>query len=512
MANIVKMENICKVFGSSMANDHVNLAIEKGEIHALLGENGAGKTTLMNILYGLYKPTSGKIYLEDKEVVIDSPLKAIQLGIGMVHQHFMLVPAMSTWENVVLGLKSNRFIFFDKKESRAKIQELAAQYHLQIDLDMPVSQLSVGLQQQVEILKMLYRGSRLLIMDEPTGVLTPLEKEELFKSLKGFTKQGISVIFISHKLDEIKEISDRVSILNRGKNVSTVQTADVTTKDLAKLMVGRDVVFTVKKSDNIVPGNPVLELKNVNAKGVRLASSLKDLNFKVCQREIVGIAGVDGNGQSELMEVISGLRKIQDGNILLNDKDIANKSPLEILRQKTSLIPEDRKTTGTVKDFDIDKNLILRDPSNNDFTKNGIINYKMLKEYANKTIEEYDIRLTNRGVPVSLLSGGNIQKVVLAREINRAPDLLLAMHPTRGLDVGAIEFIHSKLLQAKEAGAGIILVSTELEEILSLSDRILVMCSGVITGELSQENATIEKIGELMGGNVMDEEVLADEA
>ena len=498
--DILRMENITKRFGNMLANDGVSINVRRGEILALLGENGAGKSTLMNILYGLYKPTAGSIYWKGSPVSIDSPLKAIEMGIGMVHQHFMLIPALKTWENVVLGLGDEQKYLLHPEIAKKKILKIAADYNLQIDPDARINTLSVGLQQQVEILKVLYRGSKLLILDEPTGVLTPPEKEKLFGTLKSLAQSDFSVIFISHKLDEVMEISDRVSVLCRGKNVATVDTKDMSKEQLARLMVGRDVVFTVEKTDLQQKGETVLEIENLCVNGERLASTLQKISFQIRGGEIYGIAGVDGNGQSELMEAIAGLRKVCEGAIRIDGKDATNCPPAQAIRYRTAFIPEDRKQVGTVKSFGIEKNLILRDVDNPRYTRHGLINYKRLRDEADEVIEEYDIRLLDRESPMGLLSGGNLQKVILAREIRSNPRLLLAMHPTRGLDVGAIEFIHKKLLKARDQGAAILLISSELEEIMSLSDRVSVICNGKISRELTAEDITIENIGLLMGG------------
>ena len=499
-SDILRMENITKRFGNMLANEKVSIHVKEGEILALLGENGAGKSTLMNILYGLYKPTSGTIYWKGEPVIIDSPLKALDMGIGMVHQHFMLIPALKTWENVVLGLSDEQKHILHPEIAKEKILKIAADYNLQINPDARINTLSVGLQQQVEILKVLYRGSNLLILDEPTGVLTPPEKEKLFETLKSLARSGLSVIFISHKLDEVMEISDRVSVLCRGKNVATVDTKEMTKEQLARLMVGRDVVFTVEKNAIQQSGETILDIENLCVTGERLASTLQAVSLRICGGEIYGVAGVDGNGQSELMEAIAGLRKICKGSIHIDGKDVTNLTPAQIINCRTAFIPEDRKQVGTVKSFGIEKNMILRGVNNPNHTRYGLINYKKLHDEADKVIEEYDIRFLDRESPVGLLSGGNLQKVILAREIRSNPRLLLAMHPTRGLDVGAIEFIHKKLLEARDQGAAILLISSELEEIMSLSDRVVVICNGKISKELTANDVTIEKIGLLMGG------------
>lgn len=506
MSEMLRMENITKEFGSLKANDNISLSIEKGEILALLGENGAGKSTLMNILYGLYQPNSGKIFFEGKEVIIDNPLKAIDLGIGMVHQHFMLIQVFRTWENVVIGLEDNQKYILNKKEAINKIREIAKEYKLHIDPEAKINSLSVGLQQQVELLKVLYRKSKLLILDEPTGVLTPLEKEKLFLSLKKLTDDGFSIIFISHKLDEVMEISDKVVILRRGKNIGTYNTKDITKKELARLMVGRDVAFSVEDKENYIQDKIALEVKNIEVEGLREDSTLKNLSFKVNKGEILGIAGVEGNGQSELMEAIVGLRKVRSGQILIEDKDMTNCTTRESINANVALVPEDRKEVGAVSSYSIDKNLILRNPESKEYCNKGVIDYSKVCIKADKNIKEYDIRISERDSPVEMLSGGNLQKVILARELNSNLKVLLVMHPTRGLDIGAIEFIHSRILNAKKNGAGVVLISSELEEILTLSDRIIILCSGKITGELSKKDASMEKIGMMMGGETNEKE------
>lgn len=504
MKTILKMQGITKQFGVFKANDDIDLEVNEGEIHALLGENGAGKSTLMNILYGLYSPTSGEIFIKGKKVTIDSPLKAIDLGIGMIHQHFMLIPAFTVLENVILGSEPTKRAFLDLQEARSRIIELAKRHSLRVDPDAKVSNLSVGLQQQVEIIKALYRNADLLILDEPTGVLTPQENVELFETLRSLAKNGHSIIFISHKLDEVLEISDRVSVLRRGKKIATVNTKDVSKQELARLMVGREVVFNVNK-EPVVPGKELLQIKDLHVTGERLASTLKGISFSVREGEIVGVAGVDGNGQTELIEAIAGLRKVESGQIIVNGVDITNKSPKEILEQKVCLIPEDRKEVGSVNKFNLAENAILRNHCKKPFANKLFINFKEVNRHTDNLIKEYDIRAAGKEMQANLLSGGNLQKLILAREINMKPQVLLAMHPTRGLDVGAIEFIQKKLLEQRSKGIGILLVSTELDEIMNLSDRIIVMCNGIITGILEQKDADIELIGRLMAGETLSE-------
>ena len=497
---MLKMLDITKRFGNFTANDRITINVREGEILALLGENGAGKTTLMNILYGLYRASSGEIWLRGRKVDIESPIRAIELGIGMVHQHFMLIPAFRVWENIALGLKDEQRYFLKEKPVKKKIRDIALGYNLQIDPDAKIDSLPVGLQQQVEIAKVLYRGSRLLIMDEPTSVLTPLEKTELFKTLRELARGGISVIFISHKLDEVKEISDRVTVLCRGKTVNTFDTADVTTRELARLMVGREVVLRVEKSGGTPRGEPVLELRNLCVKGRRRAATINGLNLTIRGGEIFGIAGVDGNGQSELTEAVTGIRPVQKGQIILCGKDLTHQKPRRLIDNGVALVPEDRKRVGSVQSFDIEHNLILRRSADPAYCRYGLIQYKTLTREADGIIGEFDIRYSDRAAPVAHLSGGNLQKLILARELHAKPRLLVAMHPTLGLDVGAIEFIHGKILEASAAGAAVLLVSSELEEILALADSVVVMNNGGICDVLQGGALNLENIGMLMGG------------
>ncbi len=504
METILEMKNITKRFGDLYANENVCFDVKRGEVHTLLGENGAGKSTLMIILFGLYQPTHGQIFLKGQEVKIDSAAQAVKLGIGMVHQHFMLVQAFKTWENIVLGLQDEQKHLLKEKVAKEKIKKLAEQYQLQLDPDAPIETLSVGLQQQVEIAKVLYRGSKLLILDEPTGVLTPTEKKELFATLRNLTKQGLSVIIISHKLDEVMEISDRVAVLCRGKNVCTVNTKDVTKADLARMMVGRDVVLTVEREVANISDEVVLQVSDLKVKGNRLASCIKSLSMEIHSGEVFGLAGVDGNGQSELVEAIFGMRAVQDGTISICGNDTTHATPGEIIHQGGALIPEDRKKVGSVHSFSIDKNMLLRNLTRSPYYHRGIIDYKKLEKDTDAVIAEYDVRLSHRHDPVSHLSGGNLQKVILAREIKSQPKLLVAMHPTRGLDVGAIEFIHTKILEAASQGAAVLLVSTELEEIASLSDTVVVMSDGQVSAPLRGDDLNLENLGLLMGGSTLE--------
>ncbi|KAF0092507.1 MAG: simple sugar transport system ATP-binding protein [Fusobacteria bacterium] len=500
----LSMKNITKKFGDFTANENVNLDVEKGEIHGILGENGAGKSTLMNVLYGLYKQTEGDVYINEEKVQIDGPLDAIAKGIGMIHQHFMLISAFSVSENIALGLKSQKEPFIDMVEIKRRIKEVAEENNLTVDPDAMISDLSVGQQQQVEILKALYRGGEILILDEPTGVLTPQESEKLFATLKMIAKKGHSIIFISHKLDEVLEICDKVTILRRGKNVGVVSTENISKKELAGLMVGREVTLSIEKED-IKPGKLVLDVSNLTVKGSTVASSLKSISFSAREGEIIGIAGVDGNGQRELVEAIAGLNKVISGTIKVNGEDITNKSAKEILKRKIALIPESRKVVGSVCQFNLVDNMILRQLYDKKFNCWGVIKYKEANIYTDEIIEEYDIRTAGKSICAAQLSGGNLQKLILGREIHLDPNLLLAMHPTRGLDVGAIEFVHEKLLEQRKAGKTIVYVSTELEEVMGLSDRIIVLYNGKITGIVDQLEASRELLGRMMAGEYIDD-------
>ncbi|WP_157110025.1 ABC transporter ATP-binding protein [Thermanaeromonas toyohensis] len=494
------MREIIKEFGALRANDRVNLKVKRGEIHALLGENGAGKTTLMNILYGLYQPTSGEIIFEGRLVKITSPREAIELGIGMVHQHFMLIPALTVAENIILGMKAGPGGLLDLKQAATRIKELSHQYGLDVDPYAKVWQLSVGQQQRVEIVKALYRGARLLILDEPTAVLTPQEVRELFRVLKQFTREGHTVIFISHKLDEVMSLCDRVTVLRAGRVVGTVETSKTSKEELARMMVGREVFFKVDKKP-CCPGEVILELKGVEALDNKGLKALKGISFSLYRGEILGIAGVDGNGQSELVEVITGLRKAIAGKVFLKGQDITNLPPRKILEQNVAHIPEDRHLRGLVMEMSIKENLILQTYYQQPFSKGFILDWKTIKEHACRLIKEYDVRALSEEVPVKNLSGGNQQKVILAREVCRQPELLIAMHPTRGLDVGATEYIHRRLVEERDRGAAVLLISTELDEVLSLSDRIAVLYEGEIMGIVPGGEVDIEELGLMMAGS-----------
>ncbi|MCL4459952.1 MAG: ABC transporter ATP-binding protein [Chloroflexi bacterium] len=500
MTAILRMENITKIFPGVVANDGVTLEIEQGEIHALLGENGAGKTTCMNILYGLYRPNSGRITFRGEEIHIHSSKDAINLGIGMVHQHFMLVPTLTVVENIVLGLPSRREPLLDLEKAKAEIARLSKSYGLEVDPIALVWDLSVGMQQRVEIIKALYRGADLLILDEPTSVLTPAEVRDLFLILQRLAHDGHSIIFITHKLDEVMEISDRVTVLRDGRVVATVHTAETSKAALARMMVGREVLFRLDKPP-VEPGKTVLEVRNLNVPSSRYLSALKNVSLGIRRGEILGIAGVDGNGQSELAESICGLRRPTSGHIFILGQEVTNHSPRELFELNLAHIPEDRQKVGLVMDFTITENIIIKNFYRQPFSERGFLHVPTILQQAERLVKEYDIRAPNTGVKVRALSGGNQQKVVLARELCTDPDLLVAVQPTRGLDVGATEYVERRLLEQRSRGAAILYISTELEEILSLSDRIAVLYGGEIMGIVPAAAANIEDIGLMMAGS-----------
>lgn len=496
---ILRLENMRKTFPGVLANDQVNLDIQRGEIHALLGENGAGKTTLMNCVYGVYHQDSGKVLWKGNEVDIRQARDAINLGIGMVHQHFMLVPPLTVAENVILGLPVRREPFLDMKTIGKDIQNTARKYGFDIDIKAQIWQLPVGVQQRVEILKALYRKAELLILDEPTAVLTPDEVQELFAVLKNLTREGLSIIFITHKLEEVMTVCDRVTILRDGRVVNTVLKSETNTKELAKMMVGREVFLKIEKPE-VKTGEPVLEVKNLSAMDSRGLPALKNVSFEIRRREILGIAGVDGNGQTELGDVLAGIRKATGGTVSVLGKNATNLTPLEIINMCVAYIPPDRQHTGLLLDFTLVENLIGKTHYQAPFAKRGVFQQAEIKQYAENVIEEYDVRTPSPELKAKLLSGGNQQKVVLARELSGKPDLVIAAQPTRGLDVGATEYVHRRMIEARDNGAGILFISTELEEVLSLSDRIAVMFEGEIMGIVPGKGADIHEIGEMMAG------------
>jgi len=494
----VKMVGIVKRFPGVIANDHIDFEVHVGEVHALLGENGAGKTTLMNILYGLYKPDEGEIYVWGRKVKIHSPRDAIRLGIGMVHQHFMLIPNFTVAENIVLGTKLPRAPLLDIKEAYRRIEELSKKYGLKVDPKAYIWQLSVGEQQRVEILKLLYRNARILILDEPTSVLTPSETVELFKALRRMANEGRAVIFITHKLKEVFAVADRVTVLRRGKRIATLPVSQTNERELARMMVGREVFLTIPRTP-VKPGKEVLIVENVLAMGDKGLPALKGVSLRVREGEIVGVAGVAGNGQKELVEVIIGLRKVVKGKIIINGIDVTNKSPEFIQKLGVAYIPENRMR-GVIPDLPILKNLIIGMHKEPPIAQRLTINFKNAQNFARKLIREYNIVAPSEFTPVKYLSGGNIQRLVLARELSRKPKLLIAEQPTRGLDIGATEYVRKKILEQRNRGCGILLISEDLDEIVSMSDRIIVMYEGSIVGELSAKEADLETLGLLMSG------------
>lgn len=500
---VIAMVDIVKKFGDFVANDHINLTVHKGEVHAILGENGAGKSTLMNVLYGLYRPTSGHIEVKGKKVNIDSPGHAIELGIGMVHQHFMLVQPFTVTENIVLGMEPTKGLSLNLKAAREKVIELSEKYHMQVDPDAKIEDISVGMQQRVEILKVLYRGADILILDEPTASLTPQEINELMEIIGHLTADGKSIILITHKLKEIKASADSCTIIRQGKYISTVSVGDVNENDLAAMMVGRDVTFAVDKKP-LKPGEVVLEVKELRGRDYRSVEILKGLNLNVRRGEIVGLAGVDGNGQTEFVEILTGLRKADSGSVTINGKNVFNATPRECFENGISSIPADRQKHGLVLEFSVAENLILQNFEKEPFSSHGILNKDKITEQANRLVGKFDIRPSGcEQKPAGQLSGGNQQKVIIAREITNDTDLLIAVNPTRGLDVGAIEFVHKYLVEQRNKNKAVLLVSFELDEIMSLSDRIEVIFDGHISGSVRGEDADENTLGLMMAGGAV---------
>ena len=498
----VEMLHITKRFPGIVSNDDITLQLKKGEIHALLGENGAGKSTLMSVLFGLYQPEEGEIRKDGKKVEIRDPNDANALGIGMVHQHFKLVECFSVLDNIILGVEPNRMGFLQKQEAREKVVALSEKYGLQVDPDALVEDITVGMQQRTEILKMLYRDNEILIFDEPTAVLTPQEIRELMQIMKNLAAEGKSILFISHKLAEIMEVSDRCTVLRKGKYIGTVNTKDSSPEELSRMMVGRDVNFAVEKVP-AQPGEAVLDVQGITVASKRHKNNaVKDISFQVRRGEIVCIAGIDGNGQTELVYGLSGLEPIKSGKVVLCGQDITN---MPIRRRSVlgmSHIPEDRHKHGLVLDYTLEDNLVLQRYFEPQFvSRAGFLKRKAIREYADRLIEQYDVR-SGQGpaTPARSMSGGNQQKAIIAREIDKDPQLLIAVQPTRGLDVGAIEYIHSQLVAQRDAGRGVLLVSLELDEVMNVSDRILVMYEGEIVGEFDPKKVTVEELGLYMAG------------
>lgn len=500
--NVIEMRDITKVFGGFIANDKINLHLRKGEIHALLGENGAGKSTLMNMLAGLLEPTSGEIAVNGQVVNLDSPSKAASLGIGMVHQHFMLVEAFTVAENIILGSELTKNGVLDIAGASKEIKALSERYGLAVDPSAKVADISVGAQQRVEILKTLYRGADILIFDEPTAVLTPSEIDELMAIMKNLVKEGKSIILITHKLDEIRAVSDRVTVIHRGKSIETVEIAGATNADLAEMMVGRSVSFKTEKQAS-KPKEVVLSIKDLVVNENRGVPAVKNLSLDVRAGEIVGIAGIDGNGQSELIQAITGLRKVESGSIELKGDSIVGLHPRQITELSVGHVPEDRHRDGLILEMMISENIALQTYYKEPHSKNGILNYSNITSYAKKLMEEFDVRAASELVPAAALSGGNQQKAIIAREIDRDPDLLIVSQPTRGLDVGAIEYIHKRLIEERDNGKAVLVVSFELDEILNVSDRIAVIHDGKIQGIVSPETTNKQELGVLMAGGIV---------
>jgi simple sugar transport system ATP-binding protein len=495
---LLELKGITKRFPGVVANDHVDFQLVKGEVHALLGENGAGKSTLMNILYGLYHPDEGEVRLNGEHVTIDSPRAAIDLGIGMVHQHFMLIPVMSVAENIVLGVEPHNGPFLDIDGAEKRVSELSERFGLAVRPHARIESISVGMQQRVEILKALYRGAEILILDEPTAVLTPQEAEELFEIIRSLQAEGKSIIFISHKLGEVLAIADRITVLRRGKTIETVPREGATEEGLARLMVGREVLLRVEKTAP-EPGEPLLTVEDLRVLDERKLEAVRGISLEVRAGEIVGIAGVDGNGQSELIEAITGLRRPESGRIVAGGEDITNENARESLEAGVGHIPEDRQRRGLVLDFTLAENIALKDYCEEPDSKWGWLFPKRLLARARTLLTEFDVRGGGPRTLAASLSGGNQQKVVVAREVSRDPRILVAAQPTRGLDVGAIEFVHRRLVAERDEGRAILLVSFELDEILSLSDRILVVYEGRVVGEYSPD-VSEEELGIAMTG------------
>ena len=497
----IEMLGITKRFPGIIANDNITLQLKKGEIHALLGENGAGKSTLMSVLFGLYQPEAGVIKKDGQEVAIRNPNDATALGIGMVHQHFKLVECFTVLDNIIMGVEPNRFGFLQKKEARRKVKELSERYGLHVDPDAKIEDITVGMQQRTEILKMLYRDNEILIFDEPTAVLTPQEIDELMQIMRNLAAEGKSILFISHKLAEIMAVADRCSVLRKGKYIGTVETKNTTMEELSAMMVGRNVNFHVEKVEK-TPGDVVLKVENMTvASRVHKNNAVRGVSFEVRAGEIVCIAGIDGNGQTELVYGLTGLEPVTEGKVTLKGTDIT-KAPIRSRNTMgMSHIPEDRHKHGLVLDYTLEDNIVLQRYFEPEFTRGGFLRRKNIRGYAERLIEQYDVR-SGQGAVTSArsMSGGNQQKAIVAREIDRDPELLIAVQPTRGLDVGAIEYIHRQIVAERDAGKAVLLVSLEMDEVMDVSDRILVMYEGEIVGQLDPRTTTAEEMGLYMAG------------
>ena len=501
MEEFLRIEHVSKKFGDFYANKDIDLTIRKGEVHTLLGENGAGKSTLMNVLIGLYQPTAGSIYLNGKKVRIDSPAQAVKLGIGMVHQHFMLVEAMTVFENIILGDRNTKGIFIDREARKKEIVELSQRYGLDVELDKPITEIAVGAQQRVEILKALYRGAELLILDEPSAALTDIEVEGLFDIMRKLTGEGKSIIFISHKMREVLRISDRITILRAGQTVCTLDRDETNGEELANLMIGREL--TPSHYEKITqPGEPVVALEKVDYHKESKHNGLSGVSLTVGRGEIVGIAGVDGNGQSQLAQVVTGVLTPDAGRVDLKGSRVAQFTPNGFILESVSHIPEDRNKMGLIGNMTVKDNIVLKSTDTPQFSAahGFFLKKRAIREYAEKMKTKYDIRCTSVEQEARNLSGGNQQKVILARELEGKPDLLVAVHPTRGLDIGATRFIHDTMVEAREKGCGVLLISADFDEILEVSDRIVVMFEGQVMGVFSGKEPPIQEISLAMAG------------
>lgn len=500
MGYVVEMLNIRKEFPGIVANDNVTLQLKKSEIHALLGENGAGKSTLMGMLFGMYRPDGGIIKVNGKEVKIANPNVANELGIGMVHQHFKLVENFTVTENIILGNEPRKGIGVDIKGASKRIEELSKKYGLNVDPHAKIEDISVGMQQRVEILKMLYRNAEVLIFDEPTAVLTPQEIEDLIEIMKNLTKEGKSIILITHKLKEIKAVANRCTVIRRGKYIGTVNVKETDEAEMAKMMVGREVSFEVEK-EQAKPKDVVLKIENLSVKNNKKVLGLKNFSLEVRAGEIVGIAGVEGNGQTELVEALTGLVKVESGTVTYKNEDITNKSIKARINDGIAHIPEDRHKRGLILDYNMEDNMVLKVYDKKPFSKWGLINKSKISEYANNIIKSFDVRSGEGGQSIARsLSGGNQQKGIIGREIESNPDLLIAVQPTRGLDVGSIEYIHKRLVEQRDNGKAVLLVSLELDEVLNVSDRIVVVNNGELIGIVNASETNENEIGLMMAG------------
>lgn len=500
MEYVVEMLNITKRFLDNVANDNITLQLRKGEVHALLGENGAGKSTLMSVLFGMYQPEEGKIKINGKEVQITNPNIANDLGIGMVHQHFKLVHNFTTTQNIILGLEPKKGLVVDIKSASKRVKELSDRYGLNVDPYAKIEDISVGMQQRVEILKMLYRDASILIFDEPTAVLTPQEIQDLMGIMRNLINEGKSIILITHKLREIKAVADRCSVIRRGKYIGTVDVKSTSEEEMAKMMVGRQVSFKVEKEES-KPGEDILEIKDLCVRNNKKVLGVKNFSLEVKAGEIVGIAGVDGNGQGELVEAITGLRKVESGSILLKKKEINNLPIRERINSGIAHIPEDRQKRGLVLDYTVEDNMVLEIYNKPPFAKRGLLNKSKIHEYSEKIINEFDVRSGEGGASIARsLSGGNQQKAIVGREIELDPELLIAVQPTRGLDVGSIEYIHKRLVEHRDKGKAVLLISLELDEILNVSDRIAVINNGELIGIVNAKETDENQIGLMMAG------------